>query len=195
MRLNHLGALWALVMTFSVTWSAASGAPTDPVPKGASSESTPTPPPKPSAANREELEKRFEKSMNGAMLKGTWQMTTDGLTGKGPLTEPKPDGYTIVKATKMREDFWVISARIDYGDKNLVIPVPVRVVWAEDTPIITVNDVPIPGIGTYSARVMVFADFYCGTWYSTEKNYGGVMSGRVSREDSAVEKPVSEKKE
>lgn len=152
--------------------------------------------PKPAIPPQGELEKRFAESLTNVVLEGTWQMTGQGgLTGNAPLTEPRPERYTITKATKTYEDYWVIQARIQYGDKDVTFPVPVRVVWAEDTPIITVNDLPVPGIGTYSARVMFFAGFYSGTWFSTAKNYGGVLSGRITPAAKAESStaPTSEK--
>ncbi len=132
---------------------------------------------------RAELEKTLQESLSGATLEGIWQMTGEGgLKGTTPLTDPKPDKYTISSATKLVDDQWVISARIEFGDKDVTVPVPVRVVWAEDTAVITLNDLTIPLIGTYSARVMIHHGFYSGVWYCNEKNYGGVMQGRIVKE-------------
>ncbi len=137
---------------------------------------------KPPIPSRAELEKQFQETLAGATLKGTWQMTGEGgLTGHAPLIAAQEETYTIGNVTKGVQDYWMIQARIRFADKDVTVPVPVRVVWAEGTPIITVNDVFIPGVGTYSARVMIFKDFYAGTWCSDSKNYGGVMSGRITR--------------
>lgn len=142
---------------------------------------TPPAPASPVKASREELEKRFQDLLSGATFRGTWQMTEGGAADSA-LSEPRPDSYTIVSATKVRDDYWVIRARIQYADKDVTIPVPVRVVWAEDTPVIRLDDLALPMLGTYSARVMVYHGFYCGTWYCGGKNYGGIMSGRVVKE-------------
>jgi hypothetical protein len=115
---------------------------------------------------RAELEKQFEDELTGAALIGVWQMTgPGGLSGKSNLTEPKPDQYNISKAVKVTGDQWLIHARIKYADKDVTIPVPVRVVWAEDTAIITLTDLTMPMLGTYSARVMIHHGFYSGVWY------------------------------
>ncbi len=138
---------------------------------------------------RELLEKEFQEALTGATLEGTWQMTGDGgLKGAAGLTDPKPDKYTITSATKAGGDNWIILARIDFGDNDANIPVPVRVVWAEDTAIITLNDLIVPMIGTYSARVMIHNGFYSGVWYCNAKNYGGVMQGRIVKTPAAAEK-------
>ena len=79
----------------------------------------------------------------------------------------------------MEGDKWIIQARIQYADKDITIPIMVRVVWAGDTPVITLDEMTLPFLGTYSARVMIYRDFYSGTWFGG--CYGGVMSGQISR--------------
>ncbi|HKQ47289.1 MAG TPA: hypothetical protein VJZ71_04365 [Phycisphaerae bacterium] len=129
-------------------------------------------------------EREFKKALTGATLKGTWQMTgEEGLAGKAPLSEPRPEVYTIDKVSKASDDYWVITARIQYADKNVYIPVTVRVVWAEDVAMITLDEMALPGLGTYSARVMIHRGFYSGTWFG--KNYGGVLSGQIVHNEAA----------
>lgn len=152
---------------------------------------TPTPPEgsvasaaplKPAIPSRAELEKQFEAELTGATLTGVWQMTGEGgLSGQGVLTAPKPDQYVISKVAKVSDEYWVVTARIQYAEKDVNIPVPVRVIWAEDTAIITLNDLTMPLLGTYSARVMIHHAFYSGVWYCGGKNYGGVMQGRITK--------------
>jgi hypothetical protein len=128
---------------------------------------------------RRKLEAEFKRTLTGAVLSGTWQMTNaEGLQGKAPLTDPKPDHYAIDKVSKASDDYWIITARIQYADKDVHIPVTVRVVWAEDVPIITLDETALPGLGTYSAHVMIYRSFYSGTWFGT--NYGGILSGQIT---------------
>jgi len=135
------------------------------------------------------LEKQFAEELSNSVLTGVWQMTgKDGLSGKAALSDPKPDQYTIAGVSKLAGDQWVVQARIQYAEKDVTVPVPVRVVWAEDTAIITLNDLSIPLIGTYSARVMIHHGFYSGVWYCGEKNYGGVMQGRIVKSPPADDK-------
>jgi hypothetical protein len=135
---------------------------------------------RPQRTSRKELEQRFQETLTGAVLQGTWQVTgEEGLAGKAPLSEPKPDKYTIVGVTKISDEYWTINARIEYADKDVTIPVTVRVVWADGVPIITLDPVDLPMLGRYSARVMIDGHFYCGTWFGS--SYGGVMSGQIVR--------------
>lgn len=171
-------------------WTAAAQAqePVEPPPAAP----PPAPRPVPAASTSlAEKEHAFAQTMRGAALVGIWQMTGEGsLAAAGPLTEPKTERYTIAEASKVVDDQWLIQARIEVGDKDVTIPVPVRVLWAGDTPIIYVDRLPVPTMGTYSARVMIYRDFYSGTWVSDEKDYGGVMAGRVVRGESTT-KPAA----
>lgn len=150
------------------------------------------------SARQAELENRFKEMLSGSVLKGTWQMVhgEEGkpLAGK-PLTEPRPEEYTISKVSKASDDYWIITARIKYADKDVNIPVTVRVVWAEDTPIITLDNMSLPGLGTYSARVMVYRDFYAGTWFGD--CYGGILSGQIVKptEKDSTDDHTGEKRE
>jgi len=167
---------------------------TTPPPKPATDAKAPASaesPAKPVIPSREQLEKEFQAELTGATLEGVWQMTGEGgLKGTSTLTDPKPDKYTITSASKAGGDMWIIQARIEFGDKDVKVPVPVRVVWAEDTAIITLNDLAIPMIGTYSARVMIHHGFYSGVWYCNAKNYGGVMQGRIIKTPAPAAKPA-----
>lgn len=136
--------------------------------------------------NLNEKEQTFADALNGATLDGTWQMTRPADSGKGTkLTGPAPEKYTILRVEKLLEDQWIITARIQYANKDAEIPVPIRVVWAGDTPVITVDELTLPILGTYSARVMVYGGFYAGTWFG--KGYGGVLSGQIVKDGKPQE--------
>jgi hypothetical protein len=124
--------------------------------------------------SREVLEKQFSETMTGATLIGNFT-----------LGEVKPDAklsterYTIVKASKLKDDYWLIETRIQYGEHDLTLPLPLRVLWAGDTPVITLDAVPVPGLGTFTARVLIHGDKYAGTW--SGKDHGGHLFGRIDR--------------
>lgn len=139
------------------------------------------------AEKRKALEREFKEMLENSILKGTWAMTgPEGLAGKAPLSEAREDKYTIAKVSKAGEDYWIVNARVQYADKDVTIPITVRVVWAGDTPVITLDKLSMPGLGTYSARVMIYRGFYCGTWFGA--NYGGIMSGQILKDESVAEK-------
>lgn len=148
-------------------------------------------PPAAGARDRDDLgpavdwEKQLADSLTGAVLEGTWQMNRRGDDGAfGPLTEPKPDRYNISKAVKLFGERWLITARIGYADKDVYVPVPVRIVPVDGTPVITLDKLDIPGIGRYSSRVVIDGQYYAGTWVGD--GYGGILSGRISKPAAAA---------
>ena len=137
---------------------------------------------RPMQPDRTGLERKFAESLTGVVLKGTWQVTDQkGLAGKAPLGVARPDKYTIASVTKVGGDYWTITARIQYADKDVNMPITVRVVWAEDVAIITLDRTNLPLMGSYEARVMIHKGFYAGTWFGT--TYGGVMSGQIVKQE------------
>ena len=124
-------------------------------------------------ATQEELEAAFKATLARATLAGRWCSIKDGQ-----LSPEKEDKYTINSVTKVGGDVWLINARIQYGKKDLVAPIPVQVKWAGDTPVIIVDKVGVPGSGTYSARVLIYEKTYAGTW--TGGDHGGLLSGIIT---------------
>ena len=174
------------IMTIAMLWTGASLY----RPPAVSRQDTNQPPPavanagdgelpaRPKARSRAELEAEFQEMLTATTLVGSWQMNReDEVTGE--LSPARTERYTINSATKLKDDLWLISARIQFAENDVNVPVPVRVVWAEDTPMITLSDFAIPMLGTYSCRVIFHHGYYSGIWYSTTKKYGGIMSGRI----------------
>jgi hypothetical protein len=99
------------------------------------------------------------------------------FTAHGNDQNQHADRYSIVSAKKLAGDLWVITARIQYRGAAVPIPLVVPVKWAGDTPVISVTDMTVPGMGTYTARVMIFKDQYSGMWDAGD--HGGMMSGKI----------------
>jgi hypothetical protein len=130
------------------------------------------------------LERQFVERMRGATLDGRFTIA-------GRESDPdRKDRYEIASVEKVGADDWRFNTRIQYGTIDTTLPVVVRMVWADDTPIITMTDVTIPALGTFTARVLFHGDRYAGTWQHGA--VGGHMFGRIeSREQQ--EQPVSAK--
>ena len=139
--------------------------------------------PRPAATNGMPLndaEREFSERLTGSVLTG--RFTVDG-----DAAAPKEERYEIVAATKAGEHDWVIVARIQYGPNDLRVPVPVKIHWAGDTPVLSLTDLTIPGLGTFTSRVMFYGDRYAGTWQHGEK--GGHLVGTIGKAD---EKPAAD---
>jgi hypothetical protein len=133
------------------------------------------------AANRAELEEKFKQLMTAAVFNGRWCAIKDGK-----LSEERQEKYTIEGASKSGQDVWLIYARIQYGGKDVKIPVPVQVKWAGDTPVITLDNVSLPGLGTYSARVLIYGQTYAGTWSASD--HAGMLHGLIEKQTPDREK-------
>ena len=142
-------------------------------------------PAKPNDKPREELFKKFNEQMNGVKLVGNFT-----IAGKddGPLAKEE---YIIQKVEKLPEgDKWLIHSRIKYGKHDVALPLPLDVKWAGNTPVITLDDMTIPGLGTFSARVVIDNDKYAGTW--RHDKVGGHLFGSIEKL-TAEEKAANEK--
>ncbi|MCI0357345.1 MAG: hypothetical protein L0211_02530 [Planctomycetaceae bacterium] len=140
------------------------------------------------AASQDELIKKLAKELTGVKLVGRFT-----VTGRGDMT-PKDEEYTITSATKLNEpdqpDLWLIKARVKYGKTDGTFPIPLEIKWAGDTPIITLTNLEIPGLGTFSSRVVIYEGRYAGTWQHGD--VGGHLFGVLKRED---EKPAEKTEE
>jgi len=120
-------------------------------------------------------DEEFKKLVTNVRLVGNF--TLDGQE-PGKLQREE---YVITGAMKLGNgDYWALTSRIKYGDVDLTVPVPVQVKWAGNTPVITVDSVKIPGLGTFSARVLLDGARYAGTWSHDEK--GGHLFGVIERD-------------
>jgi hypothetical protein len=117
------------------------------------------------------VEREFIERMNGAALVGRF-------TVLGREDRAAADRYDIYSVDKVGEDLWRFNAKI--GETGLTVPVVVRMRFVDDTPMIVMSDSTIPGMGTFTARVLFHGDEYAGTW-SHVGSAGGHMFGRIER--------------
>ena len=119
------------------------------------------------------LERQFTEQMKGAAMVG--RFTVAGREDR----QANPDRYDISSVEKVGDDQWRFNTRMRYGSVDVTVPVVVQMRWTGDTPMITMTDVAIPKMGTFSARVMFYGDHYAGTWQ--HGNVGGHMFGRIEK--------------
>ncbi len=119
----------------------------------------------------------FEKQLTNAALVGQFTIQGQG-NGAGRKEE-----YIISSVTKIPGgDFWMFKARMKYGGTDVTLPMPLEVKWAGDTPIITLTETTLPGLGTFSARVVIHGGQYAGIW--KHGKYGGQMFGEIKKVDA-----------
>ncbi|HEY7116232.1 MAG TPA: hypothetical protein VH475_06590 [Tepidisphaeraceae bacterium] len=124
--------------------------------------------------SRDDLEKAFAAKMTNVVMTGRYTV--------GDKIAAKPDKYTIVSVRKLLGDSWLFQARVQFGDKDVTIPMIIPIQWAGDTPVISVTNLGFPGLGTYTARVVIYGDRYAGTWQADGANpHGGQLWGRIEK--------------
>ena len=123
--------------------------------------------------SQEELEVRFKATLSNAVLSGRWCVVNNGKLGP-----EKEDKYTIVGVSKLKDDRWLLRARIQYGKVDVVAPIPVQVKWAGDTPVLIVDNFGLGEGAKYSARILIYEKSYAGTWSAGD--HGGLMSGIIT---------------
>lgn len=125
--------------------------------------------------DQEAREEAFAALLSGATLTGWF---TDS---NHPDAPPVHDSYTISKAAKADGDKWLIQSRI--GETGLEVPLYIDVKWAGDTPVMTLDQLAVPGMGSFDARVLFYGKSYAGVWSGAK--HGGEMGGRVQRPKAA----------
>ena len=128
--------------------------------------------------------KQFEKTLTNAEMTGQFTLV-------GKEVPPIKESYTIHSVKKMSQgDYWVFTARIKYGKKDITLPMPLQVKWAGNKPVIYLDNVTIPGLGTFSSYTVIDGDKYAGTWQHGD--VGGHMFGTITPAKPKAPAPKAE---
>lgn len=123
--------------------------------------------------SKADLHKRFEAAMKNVRLTGHFTVT-------GKDRAPAEETYEIQNVQKLGDgDLWVFTARVKYGGKDVTLPMPIPVKWVGEVPVITMQNLKLPGLGTFSAHVVLDGDKYAGTW--AHGKVGGHMYGTIEK--------------
>jgi hypothetical protein len=115
---------------------------------------------------------RLTKMLTNVKLVG--HFTIDGK----PLKDLQEEAYEIKSAKKLPDgDLWMLICRIQYGGKDVSLPLALPIQWSGNTPVISLEKFTIPGMGTFSARVVLHDGKYAGTW--SHDAVGGHLFGRI----------------
>ncbi|MEE2638868.1 MAG: hypothetical protein VYE68_16730 [Acidobacteriota bacterium] len=150
----------ALVVMFCLGWVVA---------KTGTGEAVPT-------SDLSALERDFTERMQDVTMVG--HFTIEGRETRGG----SPERYEIASVTKVGQDQWRFEVRMVYASVDVTLPVVVPMVWAGDTPMVSITDFSIPGLeGTFTSRVFFYTDRYAGSWQHGQ--YGGLMYGHIEGMD------------
>jgi hypothetical protein len=137
--------------------------------------------------NQQELFRQFSEMLSGVKFVG--QFTVVG----GEERPPAKEEYEIRSVTKLPAgNLWLFQTRIKYGEHDQTLPLPLSVEWAGRTPVITLDNVTIPTLGTFGARVVIHDNKYAGTWSHGEVGghlFGTIEKIKVEKEEKGEEHP------
>ena len=135
-----------------------------------------------------ERQRRIADYLTGAVFVGSY---VDDDTP----TIPKKERYEIARCELMEpaDDRYRMTVRIRYGERDATVPIIVRIPVADRTPVITVDQTWVPGMGTFDARVVIDRrpegsdqpDRYAGTWSAGD--HGGQLFGTIERASDRAE--------
>lgn len=135
-------------------------------------------PPASAPPTQAEREAALSAMLSGATLEGSFTVSGPGhADGKAAPAKLTTDKYTLGEVKKLDGNNWLFPTRIQYSDKDFTLPLTLPIEWAGDTPVVVVDNVGLPGLGTFSARVLFFNDHYAGYWQHGE--VGGNLFGRI----------------
>jgi len=124
-----------------------------------------------------EVERQFSERMRNVTMVGTF--TVDGRERR----EPRPDRYDIARVDKVGDNLWRFNAKIE--GRSFVAPIVVPMQFNGDTPVIMMTDTSLPGVGSFTVRVLFYGDRYAGTWQHGA--VGGHMSGIIEKSPAPVQ--------
>ena len=128
-------------------------------------------------ASLNDLERQFTERMRAVALVGSF--TVDGREARAASA----DRYDIASVTKVGDNLWRFNAGMKCCGVNGTIPITVPMQWVGDTPVIMMTETSLPGLGTFSVRLLFYGDRYSGTWQHGK--VGGQMSGRIEKQTQA----------
>ncbi|TWT98727.1 hypothetical protein [Neorhodopirellula pilleata] len=169
-RSRHLVSLVLIAWTLSVLPSTSADEPTaSETPKV---ETPKVETPSDDGNTDESRPKRIAEYLTGATFTG--QFTVAGKS------DTKPESYTISSCEPLgHDDLYRLKVKIRYGDVDGEFPMDLKILWSGNTPVITMDAIWIPGLGTFSARVLIHQDRYAGTWQHDDK--GGHLFGTIEK--------------
>jgi len=120
---------------------------------------------------REKAEAKFTELLTDVTLVGRFSVTANDEEKAS-----KPDRYKIQKVEKLPNGRWMF-----YYEKSpkVVITIPLAVAFTGDTPMIAMTNQTIPGVGTFSCRIIFYDNLYTGTWRHGKTI--GHMWGRIEK--------------
>lgn len=120
-----------------------------------------------------EHEREFAAMLEDSYWSGHWyRQTENGLEYGGE------DGYHILQARRIAKGHWVIVAEFKLQGRPVRFSIPARVEFVQDTPVVYMDGLRLPGEPPFTVRVVFRKDMYSGLFFS-EPLSGIVLGAKV----------------
>jgi hypothetical protein len=116
-------------------------------------------------------ERQFQESLTGVAL--------DGYSLIDDSRDLHEDHYVIDRVSKVAESTWKFDVKIKVDDRDAKVTIPIPVMFAGDTPVISLTNFVVPGFGKFTARIVLFNGGYAGTW--TNGKTSGKLFGKINK--------------
>ena len=131
-------------------------------------------------------------SGNEQFQKFVGQLNNVKLTGhftvSGKDQPPRKETYEILGIQKLGDgDLWLFTTIVKKGGQEITLPIPLPVKWVGSKPVIHMDNLTIPTMGTFSAFVIFDDDRYAGT-RAHGKTTGHLYGTIAKRKESPSEK-------
>ncbi len=108
--------------------------------------------------NERQRFQKFARQLENVKLTGHFTII-------GKDQPPRKESYEILNVQKLGEgDLWLFTTLIRKGGESVTLPIPLPVKWVGNKPVIHMDNLTIPTMGTFSAFVIFDDDRYAGTW-------------------------------
>jgi len=85
-----------------------------------------------------------EKALIALLADSTWESRWHAFSPEG-FTKGGENRYRIVRAQKVKGDDWVIFGGFELEGKPVELPLPAKIFWADDTPVMSMTGLALPG--------------------------------------------------
>lgn len=97
----------------------------------------------------------------------TWESSWHAK-GEDGLDEGGQNRYRIIRAQKVNGDDWIILGEFELQGKQVRLPLPAKVFWADDTPVLSMTGLPLPGEPLFTVRILFKGDMFSGVFQSNQ---------------------------
>ena len=124
-----------------------------------------------------------EKAFIALLADSTWDSRWHAFSPEG-FTKGGENRYRIVRAQKVKGDDWVIFGGFELEGKPVELPLSAKIFWADDTPVMSMTGLALPGEPAFDVRILFKGDMFSGVFQSQPLS-GALVGVKVKKAKDA----------